>query len=94
MDIPADFDVGNGQTQKIGGATVFLPDAEYVTTGGGNINGDGSNNTNNGDTNTDADNTGGNGEPLLSARRVVGVVLLLALLILVYMVINFARRCG
>lgn len=47
LDIPADFEVSQGQTQKIGGATVFIPNAAYVPTNGGNNNGDGSNDVRN-----------------------------------------------
>jgi len=86
MDIPADFDVGNGQTQKIGGATVFLPDTEYVATQGGSNNGDGSNGG------PDGEPTGSSGSG--GTKTVIGVILLLALAALVAVVLLYVRRAG
>jgi hypothetical protein len=88
MDIPADFDVGNGQTQKIGGATVFLPDTEYVATQGGNANGDGSNGPNVPVT-PDGPATSRGG-----VQTVIGVVLLLALAALIAVVLMYVRSGG
>lgn len=58
MDIPAMFDLGNGQEQEIGGATTFLPDTEYVPTQGGANNGD---NSPGGENDPDSANNGANG---------------------------------
>lgn len=85
MDIPADFDVGNGQTQKIGGATVFLPDTEYVATQGGNANGSNS---------PDTPGVNGSAKVRGGAHTVIGVVLLLALAALVALVLMYVRSGG
>jgi hypothetical protein len=100
MDIPADFEVGQGQTQKIGGGTTFLPDTEYVPTQGGNNNGDGSNGDPNNNSNggNDGGNGGGNGAPRksagwLSPSSIVGYILILCTLALIITLVMYARRC-
>jgi len=80
MDIPATFDLGNGGSQTIGGATVFVPDMEYVPTNGGN--GGGGN-----------DNLNEFAEPT-RMQIMLGWSLLAVLLLLVLTTFGFLMRCG
>lgn len=92
MDIPAEFDVGNGQKQKLGGATSFLPDTEYVATQGGNNNGD---NSNGGNGNNDGNSPGpSSGGSWVSPKSVIGYIMIACLLVLIVLMMAYVTTCA
>ena len=90
MDIPAEFDVGNGQKQKLGGATSFIPATEYVATQGGNNNGNG----NGGGNNNGGDNGTATVGSWVSPKSIIGSVIIACLLVLIVLMLAFVTTCS